>query len=111
MEQLLCAGAHTSSPPPIISGAVAAAPRPTPPPLPPSQVEQLLQRRGWTCGSVHGDISQPQRTAAVGAFKDGSIPILIATDVAARGLDIPDVEVGMKTGCFKAGPHWGPTLI
>lgn len=57
------------------------------------QVEQLLQRRGWTCGSIHGDISQPQRTAAVASFKDGSIPVLIATDVAARGLDIPDVEV------------------
>ncbi|GAX72626.1 hypothetical protein CEUSTIGMA_g82.t1 [Chlamydomonas eustigma] len=57
------------------------------------QVEQLLQRKGWKCGSIHGDISQPQRTAAVGAFKDGTIPILIATDVAARGLDIPDVEV------------------
>ncbi|KAG1677726.1 hypothetical protein FOA52_001038 [Chlamydomonas sp. UWO 241] len=57
------------------------------------QVEQLLSRKGWTCGSIHGDISQNQRTAAVEAFKAGTIPLLIATDVAARGLDIPDVEV------------------
>ena len=36
---------------------------------------------------------QAQRTAAVGAFKEGKVPLLVATDVAARGLDIPDVEV------------------
>uniref|UniRef100_A0A7S0R477 RNA helicase n=1 Tax=Chlamydomonas leiostraca TaxID=1034604 RepID=A0A7S0R477_9CHLO len=57
------------------------------------RVEQLLQRRGWKCAAIHGDISQGQRTAAVEAFKAGTIPLLIATDVAARGLDIPDVEV------------------
>jgi len=57
------------------------------------QVEQLLQRRGWSCAAIHGDISQGQRTAAVESFKAGTIPLLIATDVAARGLDIPDVEV------------------
>ena len=44
------------------------------------------------CVAVHGDISQAQRTAAVERFKAGEVPLLIATDVAARGLDIPDVE-------------------
>ena len=44
------------------------------------------------CVAVHGDISQSQRTAAVEKFKSGEVPLLIATDVAARGLDIPDVE-------------------
>ena len=43
--------------------------------------------------AIHGDISQPQRTAAVDQFKSGAVPLLVATDVAARGLDIPDVEV------------------
>lgn len=43
--------------------------------------------------AIHGDISQGQRTAAVEGFKSGSVPLLVATDVAARGLDIPDVEV------------------
>ncbi len=42
--------------------------------------------------AIHGDINQRQRTEAVEHFKSGSVPLLIATDVAARGLDIPDVE-------------------
>ena len=42
---------------------------------------------------MHGDISQAQRSKAVEEFKSGGKPLLIATDVAARGLDIPDVEV------------------
>ncbi|KAI8100371.1 hypothetical protein M9434_002617 [Picochlorum sp. BPE23] len=57
------------------------------------RVESLLQRRGWNTAAVHGDISQAQRTAAVSSFKSGEIPLLVATDVAARGLDIPNVEV------------------
>lgn len=44
------------------------------------------------CVAIHGDISQGQRTSAVEKFKSGEVPLLIATDVAARGLDIPDVE-------------------
>ena len=43
------------------------------------------------CAAVHGDISQAARSAAVDGFKSGAVPLLIATDVAARGLDIPDV--------------------
>ena len=42
--------------------------------------------------SIHGDKSQVERFAALNEFKDGSTPLLIATDVAARGLDIPQVE-------------------
>ena len=42
---------------------------------------------------IHGDIAQGQRTRAVEGFKSGAVPLLVATDVAARGLDIPDVEV------------------
>ena len=42
--------------------------------------------------SIHGDKPQVARTAALQAFKDGTKPLLIATDVAARGLDIPNVE-------------------
>jgi ATP-dependent RNA helicase DBP3 len=57
------------------------------------RVEALLSRKGWKAAAIHGDISQAQRTAAVEAFKAGTCPLLIATDVAARGLDIPDVEV------------------
>jgi ATP-dependent RNA helicase DBP3 len=57
-----------------------------------ARVESMLQRRGWNAVAVHGDISQAQRTAAVESFKSGEVPLLVATDVAARGLDIPDVE-------------------
>lgn len=57
------------------------------------RVEQFLQRKGWKAVAIHGDISQGQRTAAVDKFKSGSVPLLVATDVAARGLDINDVEV------------------
>jgi len=57
-----------------------------------SRVELFLQRRGWNAQSIHSDKSQAERTRALERFKDGSIPLLVATDVASRGLDIPDVE-------------------
>ncbi|KAL7111881.1 hypothetical protein ACP275_05G117200 [Erythranthe tilingii] len=58
-----------------------------------SRVENMLQRRGWKAVSISGDKAQTARNQALSQFKDGSCPLLIATDVAARGLDIPDVEV------------------
>lgn len=57
-----------------------------------ARVHRNLMNLGWTCAAIHGDNSQYQRTEAVEKFKSGEIPLLIATDVAARGLDIPDVE-------------------
>ena len=53
------------------------------------QLSGAIQR----ISAIHGDMSQPLRTASLQQFIDGSTPILIATDVAARGLDIPDVKV------------------
>ncbi|GFZ17096.1 DEA(D/H)-box RNA helicase family protein [Actinidia rufa] len=50
-------------------------------------------QRGWKAVSIHGDKAQHARTEALSLFKEGSCPLMIATDVAARGLDIPDVEV------------------
>uniref|UniRef100_A0A2N9H6R6 Helicase C-terminal domain-containing protein n=1 Tax=Fagus sylvatica TaxID=28930 RepID=A0A2N9H6R6_FAGSY len=50
-------------------------------------------QRGWNVVSMHGDKAQNERTKALSLFKKGSCPLMIATDVAARGLDIPDVEV------------------
>lgn len=58
-----------------------------------ARLESMLQKKGWNAVAVHGDASQAQRTAAVDSFKAGKVPLLVATDVAARGLDIPDVEV------------------
>ncbi|CAG8554278.1 7754_t:CDS:2 [Diversispora eburnea] len=57
-----------------------------------SRIENMLASQGYETLSIHGDKSQFQRTEALKAFKDGIYPLLIATDVAARGLDIPDVE-------------------
>ena len=57
-----------------------------------ARVEQTLKRSGWNACSIHGDKSQDQRTLAVEQFKSGEVPLLVATDVAARGLDIPGVD-------------------
>jgi len=57
------------------------------------RVEHILQSKGFSCASIHGDKPQHEREKVLADFKSHKIPILIATDVAARGLDIPDVEV------------------
>lgn len=56
-----------------------------------ARVEQNLQRQGFSVGGIHGDLSQQARMAALDAFKSGATQLLVATDVAARGLDIPNV--------------------
>lgn len=58
-----------------------------------ARLEGVLNRWGYSCASIHGNKAQDARERALSEFKDGSCPILVATDVAARGLDIPDVEV------------------
>ncbi|MDF0603169.1 DEAD/DEAH box helicase [Psychromarinibacter sp. C21-152] len=50
-----------------------------------------LDRAGFAAMSIHGNKSQGQRDRAIAAFKTGSVRVLVATDVAARGIDIPDV--------------------
>lgn len=51
-----------------------------------------LQSRGYMVGALHGDMKQAQRDKVMGKFRKGTIDILIATDVAARGIDVDDVE-------------------
>ncbi|WP_299558318.1 DEAD/DEAH box helicase [uncultured Sulfitobacter sp.] len=51
-----------------------------------------LVKAGFKAASIHGNKSQGQRDRAIEAFKSGEITVLVATDVAARGLDIPDVK-------------------
>ncbi len=51
-----------------------------------------LVKAGFKAASIHGNKSQGQRDRAIEAFKAGEITVLVATDVAARGLDIPDVR-------------------
>ena len=50
-----------------------------------------LARMGLPAVAIHGNRNQSQRTRALNAFKDGSVPTLVATDVAARGIDIPAI--------------------
>ncbi|GGN91345.1 DEAD/DEAH box helicase [Saccharibacillus kuerlensis] len=50
-----------------------------------------LQKRGYSADGLHGDLSQNQRDAVMRKFRDGSIDVLVATDVAARGLDVSGV--------------------
>jgi superfamily II DNA/RNA helicase len=51
-----------------------------------------LLKHGFNAGALHGDMDQSSRTATLDAFRDGRISLLAASDVAARGLDIPDVS-------------------
>ena len=55
-------------------------------------VHRSLLKHGFNVGALHGDLDQHQRTATLEAFRNGSIAFLAASDVAARGLDIPDVS-------------------
>jgi superfamily II DNA/RNA helicase len=51
-----------------------------------------LQKHGFNAGALHGDMDQSSRTATLDGFREGKITFLAASDVAARGLDIPDVS-------------------
>ena len=55
-------------------------------------VYRSLKRHGFSVQELHGDMSQPERTAALDAFRKNEVTLLVASDVAARGLDIPDVS-------------------
>ena len=56
-----------------------------------AKLSRALERDGIKAGAIHGDKSQGERTLTLDAFKSGAIEALVATDVAARGLDIPDM--------------------
>ena len=53
-----------------------------------NRLADFLLRHGVKAGRIHGNRSQAQRTQALGAFKAGTFPVLVATDIAARGIDI-----------------------
>src|SRR6201993_2361977 len=55
-------------------------------------LHRSLQKHGFSVGALHGDMDQSARTAALDQFRKGEIPLLVASDVAARGLDIPAVS-------------------
>ena len=56
------------------------------------KIVRQLEAAGIAAGAIHGNKSQAQRERAIAAFKSGDMPVLIATDIAARGIDIPGVS-------------------
>ena len=72
------------------------------------EVTEALKKRGYMAEGIHGDLSQQKRDSVIRQFRERTIDILVATDVAARGLDISDPEsythrVGRTGRAGKAG--------
>nr|WP_246425666.1 DEAD/DEAH box helicase [Streptomonospora nanhaiensis] len=63
------------------------------------KVAAELKERGFAAAAVHGDLGQSQRERALRAFRSGKIDVLVATDVAARGLDVDDVTHVVNYEC------------
>ena len=63
------------------------------------QVAEALTTRGFAAAAVHGDLGQAQRERALRAFRNGKVDVLVATDVAARGLDVDDVTHVVNYEC------------
>ncbi|MEV8465310.1 DEAD/DEAH box helicase [Fluviibacterium sp. DFM31] len=55
-------------------------------------VAKSLKKHGYDAAAIHGDLEQSQRTATLQGFRDGNLRFLVASDVAARGLDVPAVS-------------------
>jgi len=57
------------------------------------ELVENLQSRGHSVEGIHGDLKQSQRDRVMKKFRDGSLDLLVATDVAARGIDVDDIEL------------------
>jgi ATP-dependent RNA helicase DeaD len=58
-----------------------------------SRLQATLRERGFRCVGLSGELTQPERARALQMLRDGHAKVLVATDVAARGLDLPDVSL------------------
>ncbi|MBQ6914788.1 MAG: DEAD/DEAH box helicase [Kiritimatiellae bacterium] len=56
------------------------------------RVTKKLAREGISCAAIHSDKTQNQRTRALDGFRRGDVRVLVATDIASRGIDVPDVS-------------------
>jgi len=56
------------------------------------QISDKLEKEGYSVVALHGDLSQPQRDAAMKKFREKTVKVLVATDVAARGIDVKDIS-------------------
>ena len=57
-----------------------------------AELAKNLEEQGFKVGLLHGDMHQDDRTKVISEFKKNDMPVLVATDVAARGLDIPAIK-------------------
>lgn len=57
------------------------------------EVEKMLKRNGVACVSLHGDKEQNDRNEALKGFREGMFPVMVATSVAARGIDVKDIKL------------------
>ena len=64
-----------------------------------AKVSDDLRERGFAAGAIHGDLGQGAREQALRAFRSGKIDVLVATDVAARGIDVEDVTHVVNYQC------------
>ncbi|MCL2767716.1 MAG: DEAD/DEAH box helicase [Synergistaceae bacterium] len=62
------------------------------------EVSQKLQEEGFVAGALHGEMTQRERNSVLASFKHGSVPFLVATNVAARGLDVEGVTHVIQLG-------------
>jgi len=60
------------------------------------RVAQQLREQGVMAAALHGGLNQGARNRVLGAFRDGTLPVLVATDVAARGIHVDDVSVVLQ---------------
>lgn len=60
------------------------------------ELTEKLQNRGYSAAAIHGDLKQTQRDRVMKKFRNRTIDLLVATDVAARGIDVNDVEMVMN---------------
>lgn len=60
------------------------------------RLTERLKKEGYQAECIHGDVKQSQRNVVMNDFRRGKFPILIATDVAARGIDVDDVEADIN---------------
>jgi ATP-dependent RNA helicase SrmB len=71
-----------------------------------AQLDNLLRYSKFRVGTLHGDITQDQRKITLDHFRQGRTTVLVATDVAARGLDIPGVELVVNMDMAYSGDEY-----
>jgi len=57
------------------------------------RLKKAMERVGISCETIHGDKTQQERNTVMDDFRKGTVKVLIATDVSARGIDIPNIEI------------------